>query len=474
MADKITLTGGAPYTSENAPTNLPLPPNTRLATFTEADSGVAGGSAVTLSNGALAWLMPTVESTSTTLTGTDTAPTAISQVTNVNLFTDTTGDPYVLNGNSTIPDPGFAAIQANVVNTITGTSGTVASDTTDSTFLNSNKPTINSAVAQAQQSSNTDANAYISGTEGTTQGFGLGTTLSSSPVAHVEVGSSNANVTNMGSVVVSSSRLPPPNPDWRVKLTLASNADYLYAAAKDVTDILYPLARTNGVIFPYTPTIQTAYRANYDPTELTHSNYKLFFYKNSAVDDVTISCDFTAQDNSEASYLLAVIHFFKSATKMFYGQDTAPAAGTPPPLVYLTGLGEFQYNQHPMAITSFTYSLPNDVDYIRAYAGGANSGSMTGSLSLSPNRTVAPGFNGFIASRLNSAKLTKGAIPSTPAFTVTTGKTPPTYVPTKISLSITCIPIVTRYDVTNNFSLKEYANGSLLVGANNSNKGGFW
>jgi hypothetical protein len=48
-----------------------------------------------------------------------------------------------------------------------------------------------------------------------------------------------------------------------------------------------------------------------------------------------------------------------------------------------------------------------------------------------------------------------------------------TYVPTKIQLQITCIPIVTRNDISNKFSLKEYATGELLRGSKRSG-GGIW
>jgi hypothetical protein len=63
------------------------------------------------------------------------------------------------------------------------------------------------------------------------------------------------------------------------------------------------------------------YKANYQPYDLTHSNYRGYFYKNSAIDAINLRGTFTAQDTTEANYLLAVIHFFRSVTKMFYGQD---------------------------------------------------------------------------------------------------------------------------------------------------------
>lgn len=249
------------------------------------------------------------------------------------------------------------------------------------------------------------------------------------------------------------------NGDWRVRLRLAPQADYLYNAKNP--GILQPLAITDGVIFPYTPSISTMYKANYNEVPLTHSNYKGYFYQNSSVDPVNISCMFTAQGTAEANYLLAVIHFFRSATKMFYGQDAQ--RGAPPPLVYLSGLGEYQFNEHPCVISSFEYKLPADVDYIRA-------GSVTNvGLNLTNQRDKQTVTNNQIvnqAIRLLSLGASVGALPNVPA-PPSLGINNPTYVPTKIDISITLLPMQSRQQVSKQFSVKEFANGNLL-------KGGFW
>ena len=150
------------------------------------------------------------------------------------------------------------------------------------------------------------------------------------------------------------------NTDWRVTLRLAPNATYLYKAAN--AGLLAPLKVTNGIIFPYTPAITTTYKANYSTYDLTHSNYRGYFYQNSYTDAITLTATFTAQSTSDAAYGLAVIHFFRSVTKMFYGQDAQ--RGSPPPLVFLSGLGDYQFNNHPCLVQSFNYNLPADVDYI--------------------------------------------------------------------------------------------------------------
>ena len=252
------------------------------------------------------------------------------------------------------------------------------------------------------------------------------------------------------------------NGDWRVRLRLAAGSTYLYNDPNP--GILAPLANnggSGGVIFPYTPTISTQYKANYNAYDLTHSNYRGYFYQNSSVGEVRIQATFTAQDTFEANYLLAVIHFFRSVTKMFYGQDAQ--RGAPPPLVFLDGFGEYQFSKAPCVVQSFDYTLPADVDYIRALSpsvNGTNLQNRQNSQQVSANQTGASGY------RLDNAGLSFGAVNSPPAPS-TLQVNAPTYVPTKMEMSITLLPVQTRAQVSKQFSLKSYANGDLL-------KGGFW
>jgi hypothetical protein len=258
--------------------------------------------------------------------------------------------------------------------------------------------------------------------------------------------------------------------DWRVRLSLAPSATYLYKDPQvyQTQSILLPLLQTDGVIFPYTPEISVSYNASYSPTDPTHSNYTIYSYANSKVAEISLKCDFTAQDTFEANYLLAVIHFFRSATKMFYGNDSNPRNGTPPPLCYLTGLGAFQFDQHPLAITGFTYTLPTDVDYIRAgvptTAPGENKGSET-SKNNSPNAS---------ADRVPNNGLVYGGGVAPPKFNVNYSTKTPTYVPTKISISISAIPIISRNVISKDFSLRDYGTGKLLRGSNRPIGKGIW
>lgn len=268
----------------------------------------------------------------------------------------------------------------------------------------------------------------------------------------------------------------PSQADWRVRLSLAQGSNYLYNLDDQSggPGILKPLFGTNGVIFPYTPTIETSYHAKYNAYDLVHSNYRGYFYQNSYVDTVNIKGTFTAQDTQEAQYLLAVIHFFRSVTKMFYGA-TDQYAGTPPPLVFLNGLGQFQFNNHPCLVTNFSYSLPNDVDYIRA--DGFNNYNInlenrrTLSSGAAPGGILAGSFS--LASKLGINKLFAGGIQTPkiqPNVNQQVNKSKAqnsTYVPTKMEISVQLLPTQTRRQVSQEFSVKKFASGDLL-------KKGFW
>lgn len=249
--------------------------------------------------------------------------------------------------------------------------------------------------------------------------------------------------------------------DWRVRLSLAPDSQYLYNDP-EFAGILKPLKETDGVIFPYTPSISVNYAANYEQTNLVHSNYKIFQYSGSAVEQVSITCTFTAQDAFEANYLLAVIHFFRSMTKMFYGQDTNPKNGTPPPLCYMFGMGGYQFAAHPLAIQGFSYNLPDDVDYIKT-------------TSASPAGAPVPpqDVSDVKTNRLAGTGVSKGGKGPKPAFATGAPNEAVTWVPTRIQMTINCVPIMSRNAVSNKFSLRDYGSGDLLLGTKRP-AGGMW
>jgi hypothetical protein len=322
-------------------------------------------------------------------------------------------------------------------------------------------PDVDSSAAQADSSSGFSLGGAIS------EGLGAVNSLVNSPLGGlIQQGIRNARGQPARATQISNEA---SNGDWRVRLSLAENANYLYNDNSAPNGILQPLQATGGVIFPYTPKIDMSYKANYAPYHPTHSNNRGYFYTNSHVNDITINGKFTAQDTVQANYLLAVIHFLRSATKMFYGQD--PQRGSPPPLLFLSGLGQYQFNDHPCLLTSFTYNLPEDVDYIRAQVVNQSNLNLTAQNVVKQAVPVIGAAASLL--RLSNAHTSKGAQPVIPFGTGIPASLPslaqgsPTYVPTKMDISITLLPINTRQQVSQQFSLQNYANGNGL-------KAGFW
>lgn len=206
-------------------------------------------------------------------------------------------------------------------------------------------------------------------------------------------------------------RFPSSQRDLRVKISDPSGRISRLGGALD------PLKRTDyKVVFPYTPEITVSHQANYSDMNPTHSNYEYLFYQNSSVQEISINAIFTARNPVDAEYVLAVQHFFRSVTKMFYGQDDI--AGLPPVVCRLEGHGDLQFSYVPVVITGFTTNLPTDVDYISA---------------TDPNL---------------------GRVPTSQTFT------------------INAKPLYSRNRLTNEFSLTKFAQGTML-GNPNTGRGGF-
>ncbi len=149
--------------------------------------------------------------------------------------------------------------------------------------------------------------------------------------------------------------------DWRVRVSVSQASGILYWDPSP--GVLQPLLSTDGVIFPYVPTVTVSHTAKYNSQPLTHSNYANHFYESSEVNQIQIAGDFTVQNTNEALYLIAVLYFFRATTKMFYGQSEK-FQGSPPPIVYLDGYGQHYLPHVPCVVTQFSHTMPQDVDYI--------------------------------------------------------------------------------------------------------------
>jgi len=146
--------------------------------------------------------------------------------------------------------------------------------------------------------------------------------------------------------------------DWRVSLSVPQ------VIMNTNGKLLSVLGSTgNRMIFPFTPTILLSHTANYSQVHPTHTNYVYHAYENSQVDNITVTGEFIQENESDALYWLACLHYLRTMTKMFYGSSSG-SLGNPPPVARLNGYGKYVLNNIPVLITNFTTDLPQDVDYI--------------------------------------------------------------------------------------------------------------
>jgi hypothetical protein len=182
-------------------------------------------------------------------------------------------------------------------------------------------------------------------------------------------GSSINNRTITRAVISQNNTTTDPG-DWRVSISVPE-------VFRSAGDILAPLTDSNGssawntgnkMIFPFNPSVLLSHSANYSQIQPTHTNYPYNAYEHSQVDAITITGEFYQENENDAKYWIACLHFLRTATKMFYG-DSNPL-GNPPVVCRLNGYGKHILNDMPVVITNFTTDLPVDVDYIECTING--------------------------------------------------------------------------------------------------------
>jgi hypothetical protein len=198
--------------------------------------------------------------------------------------------------------------------------------------------------------------------------------------------------------------------DIRARLQLSPGAGPILYRAPD-NFLQSPLRGTDGVVWPYTPTINVSYSAAYTAQTLAHTNYAQQSYNMSTIDQITVTGIFTANTPAEAQYMLAMISFLRSATKMFFGEDTN--RGTPPPVMRFSAHGPHMFNSVPVVVTNHTQDFEGTVDYIDAPSIGS-SGKYS-NISRVPSQmtvyvTLMPVISRTAQTRFSLAKYARGEL----------------------------------------------------------------
>ena len=201
--------------------------------------------------------------------------------------------------------------------------------------------------------------------------------------------------------------------DWRARLRPKKGGEGIFygtdkAGSKEGT-LMEPIIDSGGLVWQYTPSIYLQGSANYNQRSFQGANYPINSFNQSQVADFAVTSDFTANDQYEARYFLAMTAFLKAATKAHFG-DVSVADGNygmPPPVLLFEYLGEYGFNKVPVVVVNYSIEYPREVDYV-------------------PVR-----FNGTV-----------------------------TYVPTKANVAISLSPTYTPHKLRKRFDIESIANGT--------------
>ena len=155
---------------------------------------------------------------------------------------------------------------------------------------------------------------------------------------------------------------PSNGNDWRIRL----NAEWSLFDSP----LFKVLQQTGGVVWPYLPNITVSTKANYSQIDTIHNNYPFLAYKHSQVDEIQIAGEFSCETETDAAYWISATTFFKTVTKMFFGQG--PNVGNPPPICILSGYGGSVFNNVPVIVKSFSVDFKDDINYINCNIWGTN------------------------------------------------------------------------------------------------------
>ena len=242
--------------------------------------------------------------------------------------------------------------------------------------------------------------------------------------------------------------------------------------------LLAPLQATNGLVWPYQPTISYSQDVNYNPSQAVHSNQEIMSYASTKAVSLTVDGNFTVQNQTEGLYSLACIHFLRTVTKMYFGQSKN--AGTPPPVLFFDAYGQYMFNQLPVIVTNFTVSLPNDVDYVPVDLSGLQVPNLVNSIIPPALQDIYSSVQqvgslvGRTPSLSNLSNLSPGSIVT--KFTQTLGGGPYVWLPAVFDISVGLTVQQTPAKLVQ-FDLDAFRNGTLLTNSNNgkaSPKNGGW
>lgn len=241
------------------------------------------------------------------------------------------------------------------------------------------------------------------------------------------------------------------NNDTRIRLG-ALNPEEVYQSSP----IMKLLNDTNGMLFPYTPTVTFNQTVNYMDLALLHTNTDYQAYTRTPSVKINLTGKFTVQSQREGLYALAAIHFLRTASKMHFGEKDQKA-GLPPPVLVLSGYGNYMFNNLRCILTSHSWTFDENMDTVSINVNASplssvlnmGVGALVGSTGLGG---VLGGLAGSVAGNaINSLLGIQGGVVRLPAM---------------FSITVDLMVVQTPSRMRQVFNFNDFASGALMTGSN--------
>ena len=271
-----------------------------------------------------------------------------------------------------------AAIAAGIAQQQNG-SGIGSSSTTQLQAKTLSTPTTQSNPLDLGLSNNSTAiPAYYPSTGTAVSSTSASTAATTAPTSdfRVRIAPLNASLfygqttSAAGSPLTSSIAPLSSNSSVNTGSTTTGSTTQLPSTSIGASNLLQPLIATNGVMFPYSPQITFEQSVDYTQTEMIQTNLTYEVYSKTPSVNITIAGKFTIQNQTEGKYAMAVIHFFRVASKMYFGTLSGNNAGLPPPILLLNGYGTYMFNNLNCILKTHSWSYDEAVDTISVSVAG--------------------------------------------------------------------------------------------------------
>jgi hypothetical protein len=128
------------------------------------------------------------------------------------------------------------------------------------------------------------------------------------------------------------------------------------------------------VLFKVMPTVDESVTVAYDVYQPVHFPAGIHAYKGTNSRTLNLNGKFISRTPQEASRTLEFLNYIRSWTMPYHGEGTAKGPlgsmlGAPPDVLYLNAYGKYHLHEVPVLLMTYSWTYPDDIDYIASETG---------------------------------------------------------------------------------------------------------